>query len=201
MKKVLSVLLVLIIVLGGGGYLLATTADAATPTDPLYQVDLFAESVQRVITFDDVAKAELEQEILDERAAEVESLVGENADEAVLSEAVAELDQQRLRTEDRVQILLKADGNYEEADVLRVRTRYEEQLQEQLQNMEQVQEKYQNVGEEEKKNFEDAAREMNSSDNGNTEQNVNDDAGDGVNNNESNGGPTDSAGSDNGNGR
>jgi hypothetical protein len=43
-------------------YLLATKADAATPVDPLFKVDLLAESVQRTLTFDSVAKTELEQE-------------------------------------------------------------------------------------------------------------------------------------------
>lgn len=205
MKKVLSILLVLVIVLGGGGYLLATEADASTPAEPfMYSVDLAAESVQRLFTFDELAKAELEQDLLDERALEVETLLEEEVDEAVLGEAVDELDAQRERTEERVQVFLNSDGNYEDAELERVRNRYETQLSNQIQNMEKVQEEYKNMGEETKKNFEDAQKNMGESSGnveGNSEQNVDDDAGDGVNNRESNSNdtPGESPNSDNGN--
>lgn len=187
MTKILSVTLVVILLLGGGGFVLATTADASTPVDPLYAVDLLAESVQRTFTFNDISKAELEQDILDERAEEIDTLLLEDADEAILGEAVDNLDKQRTRAEERVQVLLNDEGNYDEAALERVRSRYEEQLQNQLQNMEKVQEQYQNVGEEVKQNIEEAVQQMNNaSGSGNTEQNVDDDAGDGINNRESN---------------
>ncbi len=188
MKKVLSVLLVLVILLGGGGYLLATAADASTPAEPfMHKVDVVAESLQRAFTFGELAQAEFEQDVLDERAAELEELLAEEAEEEVLGVAVDDLDKQRERTEERVQEFLNAEGNYEEAELERVRNRYETQLANQVKNMEKVQEEYQNMGEETKKNFENSQREMETAtDNGNSEQNVNDDAGDGVNNQESN---------------
>lgn len=204
MKKVLSVLLVLIILLGSGGYLLATKADASTPLDSLYTVDLFAEAVQRTFTFGDIAQAEFEQAILDERSEELETLIEEETEESVLGEAIGELEDQRLRVEKKVQVLLNDEGNYDEAAIERIRTRYEEQLQNQLQNMEMVREKFEQKTftnetaqenfqkaianfENAQQNFQDAMQKMNDArSNGNTEQNVDDDAGDGVNNNESN---------------
>lgn len=204
MKKVLSILLILVIVLGGGGYLLATQADASTPTDPLYKVDLFAEQIQRTFTFDEVKKAELEQDILDERAEELETLLEDASDEEVLGEAVEMLDDQRARAEERVQILMDEDANYDEATLARIQTRLETQLETQLQNMEKVQQQFQektfeseqaqekfqvaadNV-DKAQQNFEDAVKKMNDAKSqGNGEQNVDDDAGDGVVNKEAN---------------
>jgi hypothetical protein len=204
MRKVLSVLLILVIILGGGGYLLTTQADASTPVDPLYNVDLFAEQIQRTFTFDEVKKAELEQDILDERAEELETLLEDASEEGVLGEAVDMLDAQRERAEERVQILMDEDANYDEATLARIQTRLETQLQTQLQNMERVQEQFQEKTFENEQaqenfqkaadnfdkaqqNFQEAVQKMNDAkSNGNSEQNVDDDAGDGINNRESN---------------
>lgn len=190
--------------MGGGGYLLATQADASTPTEPLYKVDLFAEQIQRTFTFDEVKKAELEQDILDERSEELETLLEDGIDEEVLGEAAEMLDAQRERAEEKVQLLMDKDANYDEAILARIQTRLETQLQTQLQNMEKVQvkfqektfeneqaqEKFQQVADNVDKaqqNFQEAVQKMNDAKSqGNTEQNVDDDAGDGVNNNESN---------------
>lgn len=204
MKKVLSILLILVIVLGGGGYLLASQANASTPTDPLYKVDLFAEQIQRTFTFNEVKSAELEQDILDERAEELETLLEDETDEEVLGEAVEMLDDQRVRAEERVQLLMEEDANYDEATLARIQTRLETQLQNQLQNMERVQQQFQEKTFENEQaqenfqkatenfdkaqqNFQEAVQKMNDAKSqGNAEQNVNDDAGDGVNNKESN---------------
>ena len=75
MKKLLSVALVVILFLGGGGYVLATAADASVPGDAMYAIDLVAEDVQRALTTDDLALAEFEEEILQERVDEVEQIV------------------------------------------------------------------------------------------------------------------------------
>lgn len=205
MRKVLSVLLILVIVLGGGGYLLATEADASVPGETLYTVDLMAEDIQRVFTFNKVKIAELEQDILDERAEELEALVEQESAEDVLGEAIDELDAQRVRAEERIQVLMDEDANYDEATLARIQTRLETQLQTHLQNMERVreqfqektfeneqaQENFQKAGEnfdKAQQNFEEAVQKMNDAKSKvNSEQNVNDDAGDGVNNQESNG--------------
>lgn len=202
MKKVLSTLLVLILILGGGGYLLATAADASTPGDTLYAVDTLAESVQRAITFDPIAKAELEQAILDERASEVlEILEAEDTDEAVLGEAVDNLDAQNTRVQERIQLLADEEGNIDEAALERVQNRYEEQVAEQVKNMEKVQSQYKNMGEETMNKFQTAEKEINGNANGSVEQNSGDtgnsNAGD--NGNSESNGNTDS-GSSNSNG-
>jgi hypothetical protein len=168
MKKVLSTLLVLILVLGVGGYLLASSADASEPGDTLYSVDILAEDVQRIFAFNALDKAELEQAILDERAEELLALLEKEADEDVVKGAVDSLDKQRIRAEERIQLLADEKGNIEDADLTRVQNRYEKQVEEQLMNMEKVQNKYMNIGEETKKGFEDAAKQMN----GNTQQNM-----------------------------
>ena len=204
MGKVLSYLLVLLVVLGGSGFLLARSADASTPVDPLYKVDLLAEAVQRTFTFNEVKIAEFEQDILDERALELETLLEDETDEEVLGDAVEKLDAQRVRAEERVQVLMNDESNYDEATLARIQTRLETQLQTQLQNMEMVQTKFQEKtaeGEQVQENFQKAAENVDKAQqnfqesvqkmndaksNGNTEQNVNDDAGDGVNNKESN---------------
>lgn len=202
MKKVLSVLLVLILVVGLGGYLLATTADASQPGDTLFSVDLFAEKIQRAISFSDIAKMDLEQAILDERAMEMLAVMENKADEKLVKESLDGLDQQRVRVEERLQLLADNEGNIDEAELTRVQNRYEKQVEEQLMNMQKVQNQYKNVGEETKKGFEDAVMKMNN----NMEENNNNNMGEGTeqneNNQESNGnvGTNENSGSSNGGG-
>jgi len=190
MKKVLSIVLVLAILLVGGGGLLATSANASTPADPLYPVDLFAEKIQRAFTFDLLAATELEQNILEERAAELESLMVEEVDEEVLGEAVDQLDQQRVRTETKILKLYNEENNYDTEKMELVRNRYEIAVQTQVKKMEQIQNQYENLAEEAKKGFEGSAETLNTletdkSGAGNQE-NDDDDTGDGINNRESN---------------
>jgi len=180
MNKVLAIVLALVVILGGGGYLLATQADAATPAQPLYTVDVLAESIERFLTFNPVAKAELEQRILDERAEEILALVEDEVDEEVLSEAIEALEKQTTRTQERVQLL--ADENVEDAEMERIQNRYEEQLQEQVQNMEKVQTQYKNMGEETMQQLQNMQGELN----GNVEQNQNNNTGEDTQNQESN---------------
>ncbi|PKN02839.1 hypothetical protein CVU76_02325 [Candidatus Dojkabacteria bacterium HGW-Dojkabacteria-1] len=208
MKKVLSYILVLILILTGGGYLLAREADASAPGEPLYMVDIFAEAVQRTFTFGDVNKAEFEQDILEERALELQKLLDTAASEEILGVAVENLDKQRVRAEERVQLLQSDERKYDEATLARIQNRLEEQLQSQLQNMERVRERFEQKTfeneqaqenfqkaienfEQAQTNFQEAVQKMNEARNqGNTERNVNDDAGDGINNKESNINPT-----------
>jgi hypothetical protein len=186
MKKVLSTLLVLILVLGVGGYLLASSADASEPGDTLYSVDILAEDVQRLFAFNTLDKAELEQAILDERAEELLALLEKEANEDVVKEAVDGLDKQRVRAEERIQLLADEKGNIEDADLTRVQNRYEQQVEEQLMNMEKVQNKYMNVGEETKKGFEDAAIQMNGNTQQNMEENTNENQGEATEQKETN---------------
>ncbi len=204
MGKVLSYLVVLLIVLGGSGFLLAKSADASTPIDPLYKVDLLAEAVQRAFTFDQEKLAQLEQNILDERAEELKVLLEKDVNKEILGDAVEQLDTQRVRAQERVQALISEESNYDEAQLTRIQSRLETQLQDQLQSMERVQERLQEkVSENEQvqesykravesvqkaqQNFQEAVNKMSDEKSrGNTEQNVNDDAGDGVKNKEGN---------------
>lgn len=140
MKKFISILLILVVVLLVGGYLLAKEADAATPTDPLFKIDLMAEAIDRAFTFTDLEKTELEQAILDERAEELKTLLDENANEEILGEAVDNLDKQRIRTEERVQEL--EENGEGETEMENIRNRFETQLQNHLENMERVRERF-----------------------------------------------------------
>lgn len=160
MKKILSILLAVVLVLGGGGYLLATAADASTPGDPLFTVDLLAEEVQRAVTTDDLALAELEQDILEERVAEIDEIVELGVDEYVVDDAVKQLEKQRERTQERVLTLTSDTNNYDEAKKAEVTSRFEKVVQEQVQKMEEVQNKYMTAGEDAKKGIENAKKGM-----------------------------------------
>lgn len=192
MEKLLSVLLVVVLLVGGGGYLLATAADASTPGDALYTIDLVIEDIQRAITTDELASAELEQDILEERAEEVETIVEEGVDEEVVQDALDELEKQRDRTQERLLTLMSEDSKYSEAERAEVTLRYEKLVQQQIQKMEEVQIKYENVTGEAKQGFEDAVVTLDGLDSdgdglGNEEKNdETGDSGDGIKDRESN---------------
>jgi hypothetical protein len=126
--------------LGSGGVLLAQQADAAEPGDPLYNVDLLAEKVQRAIIFDEVKKAEFEGEILGERIAEYQSLTYRSADTDVILD---EIEKQQTRVREFIGTMENNPENYSEDALQQVQNRYEQQLE---QNIE-VMEKTQNQGE------------------------------------------------------
>ena len=192
MKKLLSVLLVVVLLLGGGGFLLATAADASTPGDALYAIDLVAEDIQRALTTDELALVELEQDILEERAEEVESIVEEGANEDVVQDALDGLEKQRDRTQERLLTLMSDDSKYDDADRAEVTLRYEKLVQEQVKKMEEIQVKYENVTGEAKKGFENAVVTLDSlqtdgDGSGNEEKNdETGDSGDGIKDRESN---------------
>jgi hypothetical protein len=160
MKKILSILLAVVLILGGGGYLLATAANASVPGDTLYTVDLLAEEVQRAVTTDDLALAELEQDILEERVAEIDEIVELGVDEYVVDDAVKQLERQRERTQERVLTLTSDTNKYDEAKKAEVTSRFEKVVQEQVQKMEEVQNKYMTAGEDAKKGIENAKKGM-----------------------------------------
>lgn len=167
MKKILSILAGILAILGGGGYLLATSADAATPADPLYPVDTFFENVQRTITFDDVAAVELEQKILEERQAEVEEVLGlEDISEEVVSDCLDEMEQQREKAYNKLgeaQEKQSENGNTEAVQALeKAQNQYVKSVQKQYETATKAQEKY-GVGEETQKNIDNALKNMGSS--------------------------------------
>lgn len=138
MKKVITVVLLLLIILGSGGYLLATQADAAEPGDTLYPVDILAENIERLLTFDDLKSAELETEILAERVEELENLSDSDSD-VDLTEVLAEISAQQDRVK---QHLGEAEANptkYQSGQLEQVQNQYELQLEQHIQVMQKVQ--------------------------------------------------------------
>jgi len=195
MKKLLSVALVVILFLGGGGYVLATAADASVPGDAMYAIDLVAEDVQRALTTDDLALAEFEEEILQERVDEVEQIVEDGVDEEIVDEALQELTKQTDRAQERIIKLMSDDSKYDEAKKAEIVSRHMNLVQTQVQKMTEVQTKYVNVsGDAAKKGFEDAVVTLESlgveaTDAGAGNQEQNDDtgdSGDGIKDRESN---------------
>jgi TolA-binding protein len=138
MKKIVTIILALLVVVGGGGYLLAQGADAAEPGDTLYSVDLLAEDVQRLLTFDELKKAVLENDILAERVSELESLSDQDLD---VEDILAEVTVQQDRVQEHLGTL---EGNTEMAqnqEFLQLKNQYQEQLQQHITVMEKVQNK------------------------------------------------------------
>jgi hypothetical protein len=138
MKKVFTVILALLVVLGGGGYLLAEQADAAEPGDTLYSVDLLAESVQRLITLDELKKAELETDILEERMTELESVSETDMD---LTDVLSAVSAQQDRVREHLGNLESNPEKYQDGELEQVRNRYQEKIEQHIQVMEKVQNK------------------------------------------------------------
>ena len=159
MKKVFSILLGVVVILGVGGYFLATKTDASTPLDTLYPVDLFFESVERVVTLDQVALVELEQNILEERELELGEILGtEDATEEVVEECMNRMEEQRKRMIVKLgetQEKMEQKGNTEAVKALeQVQNKYQEQIQKQIETTTKAQEQYGNIGQEVRDNLE-----------------------------------------------
>ncbi|MDD3647340.1 MAG: DUF5667 domain-containing protein [Candidatus Dojkabacteria bacterium] len=113
---------------------LGTTAYAANdsaPGDLLYPVDKAMESMKRIMLRDPKAKAEYEEDILDERLVEMKQLQNKNAEQAQLEQAGDEVEQQKTRTEERIREMEENDpndNNNEEQE--QIQNRYEEQKEE-----------------------------------------------------------------------
>ena len=160
MNKVLGLLLAVVVIVGGGGYLLSTKANAATPVDPLFQVDLFFEDVQRALTLDEVKSVEVEQAILEEREAEYEAILGaEDSSEEEVEDAMQYMNQQRLRTYERlgeIQEKMEQKGNTQAAESLnKVQNKYLEHIERQIAKTSEAQKKFEGVGEEMKQEMEE----------------------------------------------
>jgi uncharacterized protein YjbJ (UPF0337 family) len=152
MKKVVTIILALLIIVGGGGYLLAQSADAAEPGDPLYSVDLLAEDVQRIVTLDDLKKTELEEDILAERVSELESVSEKDGEVEEILTAI-EAQQDRVKKQ-----IGKLEGNpekYQDGELEQIQNRYKEQLEQHIQVMETVQNKGEDTAIEIKQNLQE----------------------------------------------
>lgn len=152
MSKVLGIIISVAIIVGGGGYFLATKANAATPADPLFNLDLALEDAQRLFTLNDVASIALEQDILEERQTELEAMLeDEDTTDEQLGEAIRLMAQQRLRAYERLgEVAQKQEekGNTNAAEAIQTaRERYLEHLDRQLETANNAQNKIKNADE------------------------------------------------------
>ncbi|MCK9415054.1 MAG: DUF5667 domain-containing protein [Candidatus Dojkabacteria bacterium] len=138
MKKIITGILLLLVVISGGGYILAQKADAAEPGDALYNIDLFAEDVERLLTFNEIKKVNLETKILNERISELDSMSESDAD---LTEILTAVSAQQDRVRKQLGVLENNPEKYQEQDMEQVRNKYQGQIQENLGIMEKVQNK------------------------------------------------------------
>jgi septal ring factor EnvC (AmiA/AmiB activator) len=138
MNKVLTIVLALLVIVGGGGVLLAQQADASEPGDTLYSVDLLAEDVQRIITFDDVKKAELEEDILGERVSELESVVEKDGD---VEEILTAIEAQQEKVQKQIGKLEENPEKLQDGELEQIQNRYQQQLEQHIQVVEKVQNK------------------------------------------------------------
>lgn len=112
----------------------------------MFAVDTAFDSLDRLLTFDDIAKVDLEQKILEEREAEIEAMLedGDVTDEQ-LGEAVRLMAQQRLRAYERLgEVAEKQEekGNTNAAEAIQAaRERYLEHLDKQLETANNAQNK------------------------------------------------------------
>lgn len=154
MSKVLGIILAIGVTIGVGGYFLVNQAYAATPADPLFAVQEIADDVQRAFTFDDVAKAELEEGILVRRQEQVERMLErDDITGEQLQEALQLMAQQRTRVQERLQVveqkLEQNQVNQNAIDAIQnVQQRYDENLDRQLETIGKSQDKYGSVDEE-----------------------------------------------------
>lgn len=146
MNKVLGIIISVALIVGVGGYFLATKANAATPADPLFSIDLALEDAQRLLTLNDVASITLEQDILEERQEELEAMLeDEDTTDDQLGEAIRLMVQQRLRAYERLgEVAQKQEekGNTNAAEAIQTaRERYLEHLDGQLETANKAQNK------------------------------------------------------------
>lgn len=135
-----SKILTVVIVAAGGLLLLAGgawAADSSKPGDMLYGVDLAVESVQRVVTFGDVAKADFEIDVLDERMEELTELDEEGEE---VGEALDEVADQQTRLYGQIR-KMEENNDIDEGEKNRVWTRYESRYEYHYEYMNQLKEK------------------------------------------------------------
>lgn len=144
MSKKLKVAIILVsgvFVFVGGSFTLAKTANAATPGDIMYPIDIATEKLSRLLIINSDKKATFEQEILEERALELEKLLNDDTDSDIIGKAVKNLEEQDARVNERLRIAEDND-NSDNGELSRVRERLEVQEEENLKLMIQIQEQY-----------------------------------------------------------
>ena len=152
MKKALIIILSVLIIVGAGGYLLVKQSYAATPADPLFTVQEAVDDIQRALTFDEVAKTELEQKILVRRQEQVERMLErEDITGEQLEEALQLMVQQRTRVQERLQTveqkLVQNQVNQKAIEAIQnVQQQYDENLDKQLETIEKAQQGYEGIG-------------------------------------------------------
>ena len=152
MKKTLMIVLSVLIIVGAGGYLLVKQSYAATPADPLFTVQEAVDDIQRALTFDEVAKTELEQKILVRRQEQVERMLErEDITGEQLEEALQLMVQQRTRVQERLQTveqkLVQNQVNQKAIEAIQnVQQQYDENLDRQLETIEKAQQGYEGIG-------------------------------------------------------
>jgi membrane-associated HD superfamily phosphohydrolase len=159
MRKLLAIILAVVVVVGVGGYFLVSESYAATPADPLFKVQTVVDDIQRALTFDEVAKTELEQKILERRQEQIERMLTRtDITQEHLEEALQLMNQQRTRVLERLQIVeqeMIQKGNDQAVESLqKVQEQYQENLDKQLESATKAQEKFFGVGEDVRQNIE-----------------------------------------------
>ncbi len=147
MSKALGIIISVALIVGVGGYFLATKANAATPADPLFGVDTALEGVQRLLTLDDIAKVDLEQNILEERQEEVETMLADKeCTQEQIQEGMKLMAQQRTRAYERLGEVAKKQeekGNVKAAEsISEAQSRYLEHLDTQLDTTQKAEAKF-----------------------------------------------------------
>jgi len=130
--------------LGAIGIATAGSVNASAPGDFLYGLDRAYEALGSTMQFSDIAKAEYQIDLLEERASEVVLLEGEG-NEVLIEEAINNLEKAEDKTLERVR---KAEDNEnsEDGELKRVRERLETHLGESVEAKEQVKIMYENKG-------------------------------------------------------
>jgi hypothetical protein len=144
MNKALKVSFILgsgFLVLVVGSIVLANSTNAANPNDHMYPIDRAAEQFRRVMIVDPVEELIFEQDILDERASELEELIRTNAAVEIIDEALVNVEKQNDQVSKRLRIA-EDNENSDEGELKRIRERLEVQQKLNLGLMLQVQEKY-----------------------------------------------------------
>jgi exonuclease VII large subunit len=186
MKKVLMLILSVGTILGVGGYFLVKESYAATPADPLFAVQGIADDVQRAFTFDEVAKTELEQEILVRRQEQVEKMTErEEVTDEQLEEALQLMVQQRTRVQEKLQTVeqkLEQNQVNEKATeaIQNVQKQYDVHLDKQLETIDKAQERGNGIGQSVKEDTVEEAIERGRSIPQNVESEVEEEGGENV---------------------
>lgn len=128
-----------IFLIGGG---VAWAADGSKPGEALHPVDLAFEQLRRTLIGDDVAKADFEMDVLEERIGELKALESEGADSGQIKAALDEVGEQQEKVHERVRTMEENNEN-DTGEKNRIWQRYEGQIDDHMEYMWQYQEQKQ----------------------------------------------------------